>query len=391
MSLAEKVADTTHGKVHVPWGADGSGKYTLATKGCFDVIANCWDLLEKACAEIPLPENNKPFIIADLGTADGGTSMPTLRRVIDAIRKRDPSRQILVCYEDQPNNDFKSLFFYTQGLLKTGVAGVKPLLEGYDNVFVLASGTGFYNQCFPDNYVHLMLCCTAMHWLSKQPCTIKGHMHHTSHAVDAKTKAAFAAQAKLDWDQIMSCRARELAPGGRFVIANFCVDAEGQLLGKHNDLKHSMYDMKYVLWQEMATEGLITQEEVDRTTFYNYYRSVDEHMDTFSEGGAAHALGLRVKRGETRVVPCPYRAAWMAKRGAQAGTPEALEYARGMVPTMRTWSNSTYTSALNEERSAEEKGKLVDELFERLAKKTAAEPTEIAMPYCHWYADITKE
>ena len=38
MSLAEKVADTTHGKVHVPWGADGSGKYTLATKGCFDVI-----------------------------------------------------------------------------------------------------------------------------------------------------------------------------------------------------------------------------------------------------------------------------------------------------------------------------------------------------------------
>ena len=250
--------------------------------------------------------------------------------------------------------------------------------------------TGFFEQCFPDNYVNIGFCATAMHWLSKQPCAIKGHMHHTSSSVDAATKATFAAQAKGDWDTIMAHRARELAPGGRFVIANFCVDADGQHLGKHKDLKHSMYDMKYVLWQEMANEGIITQEEVDRTTFFNYYRSDDEHNAAFKEGGTAHSLGLRVKRAETRVVACPYRAAWI-KRGASAGTPEALDYARGMVPTMRTWSNSTYTSALNDTRSPEEKGKLVDELFERLAKRAAAEPTEIAMPYAHWYADLVKE
>ena len=60
--------------------------------------------------------------------------MNTLRRVIDVVRKRDPKRQILVCYEDQPNNDFKSLFFFTQGIISTGVAGVKPSSRPAANV-----------------------------------------------------------------------------------------------------------------------------------------------------------------------------------------------------------------------------------------------------------------
>eukprot|EP00983_Pelagomonas_calceolata_P110664 1159699-Pelagomonas_calceolata.AAC.5 len=35
------------------------------------------------------------------------------------------------------------------------------------------------------------------------------------------------------------------------------------------------------------------------------------------------------------------------------------------VPTLRTWSNSTFTSALSDSRSAEEKNALADELFKR--------------------------
>jgi len=35
------------------------------------------------------------------------------------------------------------------------------------------------------------------------------------------------------------------------------------------------------------------------------------------------------------------------------------------VPTLRTWSNSTFTSALSSSRTTEEKNKLADVLFGR--------------------------
>ena len=44
------------GKAHVPYGEDGKGVYTLATKGCFDVIDNatemCLDALRKVKGQL---------------------------------------------------------------------------------------------------------------------------------------------------------------------------------------------------------------------------------------------------------------------------------------------------------------------------------------------------
>ena len=38
-------------------------------------------------------------------------------------------------------------------------------LKQHKGVFVTASGTGFYAQCFPSATVHLGFSATAMHWL----------------------------------------------------------------------------------------------------------------------------------------------------------------------------------------------------------------------------------
>ena len=57
-------------------GEKGDGFYSLHTKGCFDVIANAKSDILNVLAKMDV---NKPgsFNIADFGTADGGTSMPT--------------------------------------------------------------------------------------------------------------------------------------------------------------------------------------------------------------------------------------------------------------------------------------------------------------------------
>lgn len=56
------------------------------------------------------------FTIADYGCADGGTSMPLLYACVKELREiYGDDLPIHVIYEDQPVNDFKSLFLRLQG------------------------------------------------------------------------------------------------------------------------------------------------------------------------------------------------------------------------------------------------------------------------------------
>jgi len=55
----------------------------------------------------------------DYGTADGGTSMPLMYEAVKAIREKyGKDMQITIIYEDQPINDFKSVFMRLQGKIK---------------------------------------------------------------------------------------------------------------------------------------------------------------------------------------------------------------------------------------------------------------------------------
>lgn len=124
------------------------------------------------------------------------------------LLRNHPSTEIEISYEDQPNNDYKvegmargcislslcvslslppflslprflshpmcwhtrfssfillsvtqSLFFHVQGL--KAIDGVVPYLKQHKGVFVTASGTGFYEQCFPSNRCVYVCVCSA--------------------------------------------------------------------------------------------------------------------------------------------------------------------------------------------------------------------------------------
>ena len=100
---------------HIPYGADGSGFYSDNTIGCYNVILESAPLMLESINSASV-KSGKVFTIADYGCADGGTSMPLLYACVKELRKmHGDSLPIQVIYEDQPVNDFKSLFLRLQG------------------------------------------------------------------------------------------------------------------------------------------------------------------------------------------------------------------------------------------------------------------------------------
>lgn len=244
-----------------------------------------------------------------------------------------------------------------------------------------ASGTGFFDQCFPSATVDLAVSFTAMHWLSRLPGPISTGVHSTQ--ATGEERAAFEAQSAKDFESILLARAAELKPGGRMVVANFAQDPNGHWLGK-SDLGPCMYDTMDRCWRDMAEEGRITMDEYRRTTFCNHYRTEREMLAPFAEGTRVHAAGLRLDAHSFVLTRCPYREHYRANGG------DALKHARWMITTMRTWSNSTFESALDTSRTEAEKRALSDELFDRMARVCAECPTEFGMDYVHAFLVVSK-
>lgn len=146
-------------------------------------------------------------------------------------------------------------------------------------------------------------------------------------------------------------------------------------------MHHTMRD----LWKELMHDRLITQEEFDKTTFVNYYRTVQEFKEPFeSSESPVRKAGLRLISIETKVVPCPYREKWLKNGG------DPKEHARWYVPCTRTWSNATFVSALSDSRTSEEKANIVEELFQRYEKEVAKRPEDHGLEHVHAFMVIEK-
>ncbi|KAA8497474.1 N-methyl-L-tryptophan oxidase [Porphyridium purpureum] len=353
------------GRAHVPYGEVGEAIYSKLTLGCFDVVIKSMDLLESALrAMVGIGGEKELSLVSmvDFGSADGGPEMPMIQAIKALL---PPTCELDVCFEDQPNNDFKSLFYLAAGL-KPLPLGSTPLAD-IPGVYYTACGRGFFEQCRPAASVDLCTSYTAVHWLSRVPCLLDDAVHHTTtNSVEAKR--AFRAQAEADWRLFLAHRAKELRPGGQMVIATLAQDPAGHCLGFNGKSGFKcMYEEMNSCWSEMKQSGRISQHEYEAATFPNYYRSTEELSAPFLDG----SVGLKLKHLDWRYSECPY--------GRGKGSPAEL------IGTIRTWSNSVFLSALSDERCAEEKAALVDELYERYAQRIANDPSHHAMDYVHAY------
>jgi len=102
-------------ELHAPIGKDGEGLYTASTKGCFDVINAATPSVLAQVEKSPLTPG--AYVIADFGTADAGTSLGLMCSAIDKVREREAEKEVSIMYEDQLNNEWKSVFNHAFGVI----------------------------------------------------------------------------------------------------------------------------------------------------------------------------------------------------------------------------------------------------------------------------------
>ena len=349
----------------------GGGYYSLHTRGAKDVIDNTGELALQALAAVDVSGGQGAFQIADFGAADGGTSVDLIRRLIASVRERAAEREVLVTYTDLPGNDYSSLFRMLAGEREE----VSSYLGEFSGVFVAASGTSFYLPILPSGSLDFGFSATAMHWLSRLPGGITDHVHAVGAVGDELE--AFRSQALADWGLILANRARELRPGARMVMSNFCIDGHGRYLGNTGGV--NMFDTFNVLWRAMVDDGSITQAEYDATAFPQFYKTLQEYCAPLTDAASpVHRAGLRLVSAETRVLPCPY-----AARFAEAGDVDA--FAVSYVPTLRSWSETVFFTGLDDARPVEERRALVERFYQSYIDLVRADPTGHAMDYVHIY------
>ena len=347
-----------------------AGGYSLATKGAKDVIDNARPLILEAVAAMDLARQTAPFTICDFGCADGGTSLETLAETVGAVRARAPDRPVHIVYCDQPFNDYNALFTTVQGR-----AGVPSPLAGLPGVYVCATATSFYEPVLPPGTLDLGVSFTAMHWLSSKPCEITGHVQ----AVGASGAEldAFAARGMADWETILLRRAAELRPGGRLVTVNFCVDEAGRYLGHTGGV--NMFDQFNAIWREFLAGGAISEAEYAAITLPQYYKTLDEYRRPLTDPDSqVYRAGLRLVSAHTAIVKCPYRAAF-ERHG------DAARFAKEYIPTLRSWTESTFFSGLDAGRPEAERRGLIDRYYRTYEDIVAADPAGHAMDYVHAY------
>jgi len=335
----------------------GGGYYSAATKGAKDVIHSATPLVLEAIGRLPDRDTSTAFTMTDMGCADGGTSLDLVRRVLATVRNRWPRRPICIIYTDQPRNDYNSLFQMIHGLTP-----LRSYLDEFEGVHVLASATSFYRQILPAGMLDLGFSATAMHWLSRKPCDLTHHVHALCAA--GAEHAIFAEQAQRDWETILRQQARELRPGGRLVLVNFCKDKADQYASRVN-----MFDTVNELWRRFASEGVISGEEYVRMTLPQYYRTVEEFTQPLTDPASpVYRAGLRVEQCEIRTVPCPFATAFR-----QHG--DTARHARESTPALRSWTESTFLAALSTERPLQERQAIIERYYgayEALVREHAA-------------------
>ena len=357
------------------------GYYSARTRGAKDVIDNASGMLLDAVAALPEPPAGQPIRIADYGAADGGTSKEAIRNTIGAIRDRFPDRQIVVTYTDLASNDFSTLFKSMQGLEGQSE---HTYLNEFDGVFVHACGIGFHRQLLPDASLSLGFSATAMHYISEKPGEIEDHVHMVG--ASGATLAAYAKRAASDWENILLARAQELVDGGRLVFMNFGKDEQGRYLGGTGGV--DMFGTFDRLWKALVQEGRISESEYINASFSQFYRTKEEFSAPLLDPGSpVHAAGLRLISAHTGIVKCPYRAAFEAANG----TMSAREFAVSYVPTLRSWSETVFATALDPSRAPDERQAIVDAFYQSYEDLVADNPDGHAMDYVHCYLAIEKQ
>ena len=319
-------------------------------------------LLERAIQAIPLPDPGSVYLVADYGSSEGKNSMEVMREVVRLIRRRAPeSVPIVIVHNDQPANDFRSLFTLVD-------READSYLQTSPNVFCYASGHSFFERVFPPMQVSLGWSSIAVHWLSAMPAPIPDHIWNTCAPPDVH--AAWTEQARRDWQRFLEHRAQELRPGGRLVILGGGTDARGACGAE------GLLHVVNATLQEMVRAGSLRAHEYFRMAVPAYNRTREEFEQPFRTGSLQNMLVLEEFRH--LVLPEPMWVRYQQDHDAAA-------FAEGLTGFFRAFTEPCLFGGLDPDRTPEDSRRLADLYYASLQRRLADDP-ETAR--CEWHMGL---
>ena len=353
----------------------GGGLYSLATIGAKHVIDAATPMVIDTVNSLPQESIDQGFTFSDMGTADAGTSLAMISKVIDAVSKRAPNAPISIVYSDQPHNDFNALVANVYGL-----GPFETYLDKREQIFPLVSGTTFYKQIVPSASLNIGFSATAMHWLSTKVCNISNHVQAIG--AGGEELDAFRQQAHRDWRQILLHRASELKPGSKLVLINFARDEQDRYLGNTGGI--NMFDTFNQIWQDFLAQGHINRVEYEGMTLPQYYNTLEEFSAPLvNRDEPVYQAGLRLEHIDSRIVKCPFAEAFR-EHG------DAAKFAEAYIPTIRSWNESIFFNALSGDRAEDERGEIIEDYYSTYWDLVRNNPEGHGMDYVHAYTVISK-
>jgi hypothetical protein len=341
----------------------GAGYYDQHSAAQLSTIWALRDWVDDAVASLPLPAAGKPVTVLDLGSSEGRNAIRLMEAVVAQLRQRT-AQPLQPIFSDLASNDFNQLFANMEQARRDASfpAGVYPA----------AVGGSFYGPLLPPGTVHLATSFNAIHWLDRLPAVPmpdvvayrRPHPPRPGLAVSPEATAAFTQQAEQDLVQFLACRAQELAPGGKLLLAS-PGDTE------HARVCDGLCDVLNDACLDLVAVGQLEREQYERLTMPVYCRTVAELLAPLKSEGSPVRGAFAVERAEALEVPPPFVTEFRRDGDAAA-------YAGAYTGFLRAVSEPVVRAALER---PEREAATVDRLYERVRARLLAEPGRYLWSY----------
>jgi hypothetical protein len=353
-------------------GMKGAGYYDRHSGAQLSAIRALQDWVDDAVADLPLPAPAQPVTVLDLGSSEGGNAIRVMATVVAGLRRRT-GQPVQTVYSDLPGNDFNRLFANLEEARRAGVfdAGVYPA----------AVGGSFYGPLLPPDTVHLATCFNSILWLDRLPpvpltdgvAYLRPHPPRPGLVVSPEATAAFSRQAEQDLVRFLECRARELVPGGKLLLASPGDTDQARVAD-------GLYDVLNDACLDLVAAGRLERGEYERLTMPVYFRTVAELLAPLVREDSPVRGAFTVERAKALEVPTPFVVEF--RRGG-----DAAAYAGAYTGFVRAISEPVVRAALNQPQG--ETG-TVEALYERIRARLLAEPERYLWRYVLVAALLTR-
>ncbi|AED94253.2 S-adenosyl-L-methionine:salicylic acid carboxyl methyltransferase-like protein [Arabidopsis thaliana] len=305
-------------------------------------------ILEKLDLEF-LNRNSEENIlrIVDFGCSIGPNTFDVVQNIIDTVKQKRLKEnktyigaplEFQVCFNDQPNNDFNTLF------------RTQPFFSRKEYFSVGVPGS-FHGRVLPKNSLHIGHTSYTLHWLSNVPqhvCDKKSPALNKSYIqcnnlVDEVTKA-YKIQFRKDFGGFLEARAEELVSGGLMILSGQCLP-DG--IPKALTWQGVVIDMIGDCLMDLAKLGITSKEKIELFSLPTYIPHISEFK-------------ANIEQNENFNVE----------------TMEEISHPMDYMPLTNDFITSMFRAILNtiiEEHFGEG---VVNELFSRLAKRLDKYPID---------------